>query len=257
MLDPKIRIAIPTYNRPELIQKATLAYLERSAFPLEQVDVWISGESQLHLYDGLPDKWKARFRIGVKGLAENRKVAELQYPEGTKLFWMNDDIFLINELVGTDTKRLAEVNITKVLSDGFGVCETLKAYLWGIYAVNNAFYMDERVHTDLRYVVGCAYGMVLRHDEALLPCFGDAKEDYERALRFYQKDGVIVRLDRYSPKTIYYNSPEIFPNNEKIEANIKELEKKWPTWVLRNTKKKSPYPEINIRDPLRSRRRAK
>ncbi len=252
----KIQIAIPTYNRPELIQKATLAYLDRSGYPPEQVDIWISGESQVHLYADLPAKWKARFRVGVKGLAENRLAAERSYAEGTNLFWLNDDIFQIDELTA-DGKKLVEVPLQRVVQDGFGVCASIKAYLWGIYAVRNAFYMAEKVHTDLRYVVGCAYGVVLRHDDRLQPVFGDAKEDYERALRFYQLDGRIVRFDRYCPKTIYYNSPEIFPNVEHIEKNIANLERQWPTWVKRNTTKKGPYPEINIKDPMAKKRQGK
>lgn len=246
-----VRVLIPTYNRPELIQKATLAYLERSNFPIERVDIWISGESQLHLYDSLPAKWRKRFHVGAKGLMANRLAAERSYKEGTRIFWLNDDIFKISELA-PGGKALQEVPLQKALMDGFTAAKIAGAWLWGIYAVQNHFYMAERVHTDLRYVVGCAYGVTLRHDDWLQPVHGDAKEDYERACRFYQRDKTIVRLDRYCPKTIYYNSAEIFPNTEHVEQNIRELERMWPTWVTRNTSKKSPYPEINIKDPLRA-----
>jgi hypothetical protein len=248
----EFRVAIPTYNRPELIQKAALAYLERSQFPIEQVDIWISGQSQWSLYDDLPDHWRKRFKLGVKGLSPNRYAAEDTYPPGMQLFWMNDDIFSIRELAA-DGKHLGEVPLQQVLSAGFSACVKAGAHLWGIYAVDNHFYMSRKVHIDLRYVVGCAYGIILQHHEHLRSRFGDAKEDYERALRFYQADGCIVRLDYFSPKTIYYNSPEIFPNTETVEQNIRELERNWPAWVHRNTRKRSPFPEINIKDPVKPR----
>lgn len=240
----ELRIAIPTFNRPALIQKATLAYLDRSGVRPEQVDIWISGESQVPLYADLPMEWKLRMRVGARGLMANRRAAEIgHYQEGTRLVWLNDDIFSVRRL--TDGK-LIETPIMGVIEDGFAQAEKHGAHLWGVYAVDNAFYMKERVHTDLRYVVGCFYGVILRHDPFLQPEYGDAKEDYERALRFFQHDGRIVRMDYYSPKTIYYNSPEIFPNTHHVELNIAALEARWPMWVKRNTRKKSPYPEINI-----------
>lgn len=243
-----IRIAIPTYNRPQLILERPLAYLERCGIAPDEVDIWISGDSQRRLYDGLPPHWQARMQIGVKGLMANRRVAEATYPEGTRLFWLNDDVASIGQLV-PGAKKLHEANLREVMANGFELCERFGCYLWGIYAVNNHFYMSAKVHADLRYVVGCAFGMVLRHDEALLPRYGDAKEDYERALRFYRRDGKILRMDYYAPKTTYYNSPEIFPNIETIEGNIRALETEFPGLVKRNTAKKGPYPEINIKDP--------
>ncbi len=243
-------VAVPTYNRPDLIQKATLAWLDRSVFPPERVTIWISGESQVPLYQSaLPPKWWARTRVGVKGLMANRRFAELNhYPEGTRLLWVNDDMFTVRRLA-PGGKSLVEVTVQDVADRGFAECEARGAHLWGIYAVNNHFYMDERVHTDLRYVVGCFYGVILRKEPYLQPEFGDAKEDYERAMRFYSLDGRIVRMDAYAPKTIYYNSPEIFPNVETVERNIRELERLWPQWVTRDHSKKGKYPEIRIKDP--------
>ena len=243
------RIAIPTYNRPELIQKAALAWLERSAVSKEQVDVWVSGESQLPLYKDLPQHWRARMRIGAKGLVGNRRAAEAAYlSEGVgRVLWLNDDVFSVRRLA-QGKKALHEVPIQKVADDGWRECQRAGAWLWGIYAVDNWFFMSERVHHDLRYVVGCFYGVRLPAGEYLQPRYGDAKEDYERALRFYTVDRRLVRLDYYSPKTIYYNSPEIFPDVQAVEENIRNLEQRWPAWVRRNRRKKSPFPEISIKD---------
>lgn len=246
------RYAIPTYNRPELIQKATLAYLERSGVDPARVDIWISGEAQAPLYAGLPEHWRARFRMGIKTLTGNRLVAERAYPEGQLLVWLNDDIFKVSEL-SADNKKLEERPIDDIVAQGFTEMEQARAHLWGVYAVANPFYMKRVVHRDLRYVVGCFFGVKLRADPFFQPQHGDAKEDYERALRFFQRDGAIVRMDSFTPKTIYYNSPEIFPDLATVERNIQWLEASWPQWVRRNTRKKSPYPEIDISNRWRAR----
>jgi hypothetical protein len=245
------QVAIPTYDRPEIILRTTLAYLERSDWPTGQTTIWVSGEGQVPLYDSLPAHWRARIRVGARGLQENRLAAERTYPEGTPLVWINDDVSAVRQLDPTAHRNLSEVPIGRVIADGFNHCAESGAHLWGIYAVDNHFFMKERVHTDLRYIVGCFYGVVLRHDDSLQPVFGDAKEDYERVMRFYEKDGAVVRMDRYCPRTTYYNSPDIFPNVELIEANIVALEERWPGWVKRNARRRSGYPEILVKDPAR------
>lgn len=250
-MKPPYRILIPTFNRPHLIQEATLAYLDRSHVEPEQVDIWVSGESQWPLYEELPERWRARLRVGARGLMANRLAAEFsdEYAEGDQLLWLNDDVYSVR--TPDRNSILTEVPIQEVANRGFSLAKQSDCYLWGVYAVNNAFFMSPKDHLDLRYVVGCFYGIRLRKLKFLQPMFGDAKEDYERAMRFYQFDDRILRMDRYAPNTIYYNSPEIFPNNDVIENNIKSLERSWPTWVKRNTKRKSKYPEIIIHDPLR------
>src|SRR5579864_7492429 len=125
--------AIPTYDRPALIQEATLAYLEWSDVLPEQVDIWVSGESQMPLYKDLPAQWKARLRVGRRGLMENRNYADAQYPAGTRLLWLNDDIFYIRRLMPDAEKvlgRLTKVPITEVASAGFSLCEQHGAHMW-------------------------------------------------------------------------------------------------------------------------------
>jgi hypothetical protein len=237
-------IAIPTYNRPELIQKAALAYLEWSGVSPERVTIWVSGQAQRHLYDVLPEHWQARIQIGVKGLMANRAFAEAQYPEGTEILWLNDDVFHVVEL---DGQTLKKVMLQKIGEEGFLRARQAGANLWGIYAVHNAFYMERKVRTDLCYLTGSFYGNTIRRDQFLYPVFGDAKEDYERALRFFTRDGLVLRMDYYAPKTIYYNSPEIFPDRATVENNIRCLEELWPDYVRRNARRsKGPWPEILI-----------
>lgn len=242
---PTFVVAIPTYDRPDMIQRSTLAMLDRCHFPRELVHIWVSGEAQRPLYDALPDRWRERIRVGARGLVENRRAAELgHYREGTRVLWINDDVFSIDRLTA-DGSRLEETTVQECGERGFAEAVRAGAKLWGVYAVHNAFYMADRVHTDLRHVVGSFYGVTVRHDAELQPEYGSAKEDYERSLRFFSQDGTVVRMDGYSPKTIYYNDPQ---DTVRIEENVQALMRAWPQWVSRNPRRKSPYPEILIKD---------
>jgi hypothetical protein len=240
-------VGIPTYDRPELIQRATLAYLDRSGIPEERITIFIAPE-QVHLYRDLPERWQRRIVQSVLGLAKSKQWAEWKhYKEGTNLVWLNDDIFSIRQRI--TSKNTIESPLGEIATEGFDGMSKVKAWLWGIYAVLNPFYMKPITRYGLCYIVGCAYGTRTRRKKALYPIHGDAKEDYERCLRFYQNDGRLFRMDSYAPKTIYYNSPVIFPNVETIERNIQALEKLWPRLVKRNRSKKSKFPEILISDP--------
>jgi hypothetical protein len=245
-----VRIAIPTYNRPELIQRSTLKMIEDSGIPCERVDIWISGQSQVALYDKLPSKWRRRFFVGEKGLVKNRvRAEETHYVDGQRILWVNDDVFKIRKTNGPG-KPWTICNLDDVIRDGFSAISGTNSHLWGIYQTDNKLWSSNgrEVFHGLCYVVGCFYGIIHRRDRSLYPVFGDAKEDYERALRFFSRDGSITRLNRFHPKTIYYNSPEIFTKLPQIESNVAWIEATWPHLVKRNSKKGSPWPEINLRN---------
>jgi hypothetical protein len=232
-----IQYAIPTYDRPALLQKTTLAYLDRCGIEPELVTIWISGEEQQPLYADLPERWLARCRVGAKGLVANRIAAEATYPEGTHLVWINDDVKNVQRL---NPASLVEANLVKLAEGAFKICAFADAYLWGVYPVANGL-----LRLDLRHIVGACYGVRLRHDDELQPTRGDPKEDYERTLRFFRRDGSVVRLDDHAVETTYYNDN---PPVEPAEANVAALERDWPGWIRRNPRRKSPYPEILLRD---------
>lgn len=188
-------------------------------------------------------------RVGARGLVNNRLHAERNhYVDGQRILWVNDDVFCVRKTNGP-LKPWAIVPLDDVIRQGFTAIEGTRSHLWGIYQTDNKLWSakgDEVIH-GLFYVVGCFYGIIHRRDERLYPAFGDAKEDYERALRFHDVDGQITRLNRFHPKTIYYNSPEIFTKLRDIERNVSWIEATWPHLVSRNTKKGSPWPEMSIR----------
>jgi hypothetical protein len=78
------------------------------------------------------------------------------------------------------------------------------------------------------------------------------KEDYQRTIQFFQKDGAVVRLNFVAPKTAVYKTAGglQFGNRLKREhATIKRMMKKYPGWIKLNPTRKSKMPEIRLMDP--------
>ena len=246
-----VRIAIPTYNRPEMIQTATLKMIDDANIPEEMVDIWVSGESQMPLYDILPDRWRRRLMVGAKGLVENRLFAEeTHYEDGQKIVWVNDDIRKVRRSAGVKSPWLIE-KFSDVIKQGFDAIDNRRSHLWGLYPTDNKLWSinGPEVAHGIFYVVGSIYGIVHRRDRRLYSTFGAAKEDCERVLRFVDVDGEVTRLNRVHAKTTYYNSPEIFSGIGEVERNVSWIEATWPHMVSRLTGKKSPWPELRIHRP--------
>jgi hypothetical protein len=77
------------------------------------------------------------------------------------------------------------------------------------------------------------------------------KEDYERSIRFYLRDGAVVRLRNVAPKTAYYTEKggnQEFRTMKTVAEGAKKLVKMFPELCSLNLTKKSGYPEIRLRD---------
>lgn len=101
-------------------------------------------------------------------------------------------------------------NYTKPIKDldgfiksAFALCKEKQAYLWGVYPIANAYFMTDTVTTDLRFIVGPMWGMINRHlDELKLTL--DEKENTQRTLQYFTKDGVVIRFNNIGIETNYY-----------------------------------------------------
>jgi hypothetical protein len=80
------------------------------------------------------------------------------------------------------------------------------------------------------------------------------KEYYERSIRFYLRDGAVVRLRNIAPKTAYYTEKggnQEYRTMETVAAGAKKLVAMFPEMCSLNLTKKSGYPEIRLRDKTR------
>lgn len=242
-------VAVPTFRRTGILAKKTLAYLDRSGIAPEAIHVLVADDAELAAYTAVLDPGY-RVAVTAPGLRESRRVAqETLFEEGQRILWLDDDVdALVRRVNGKTVEEVT--NLEETVEEAFHVCSSAGAHLWGVYPTANAFYMTPRVRSDLRHIVGAFYGVVNRRDPALLGLeFGDAKEDYERSLRHFERDLAVIRFEYLAVKTSYYrgDSGGITDRTpDTVEENVQGLLARWPGWVKRNPRRKSGYPEILI-----------
>lgn len=252
-------ICIPSYKRAETLKEKTLATLDKYNIPVSKIYIFVADKDEEEIYRNTLEKGSYnKIIVGVRGLSQVRNFIGDYFPKGKRLVQMDDDVkgFLeFDEAKPRHEKPL--VSLERIIQKGFSECDKAGARLWGIYPSANGFFMKDTVSTDLKYVVGCFFGIINPGTGAngLDIPLGDVmsgKEDYYRTLRMYELDGTVVRLNFVAPKTAYYTEPgglQTDPNRKKHhEIAIKWLLKKYPDWVAINPTRKSGFMEIRLRD---------
>lgn len=251
-----MRYAIPTYQRAELLKEKTLKYLQESLVSPSDISIFVADEAEEERYalalEKLDAAWAERIFITAPGLCASRNLAQRSYLQpGEEVIWIDDDVEGIYRR--RDSKKADKVSVLDVAEEGFGVCRTIGASLWGIYPSLNPFYMKQQVRAGLWHIVGCFYGQIIPEPgrDLIEVSYGDAKEDYERTLRHWERDGFVVRLDMFAPKTQFYRTNGGIGASrtpENVMTTIKLLQNRWPGKVSLNPKRKSGFPEILLKE---------
>ena len=244
-----IEFAIPSYQRPETLRDKTLALLKKYKMPSRCITVFVADAEQKKIYEEIliPDTY-GKIVVAIKGIMEVRNFIVDYYPKGKKIVSMDDDLKGILEYDPGAPRHERELrSLTKVVERGFAECAEVGASLWGVYPVANGFFMKPKITTDLRFIVGSFFGFI---NQKIKVTTG-SKDDYERSILHYLKDGKVVRLNFISPQTAYYKEPGGMQQPGRLEHEEKAVEmllKKYPQFVQRNGHRKSGFPEIKLKD---------
>jgi hypothetical protein len=247
-------IVIPSYKRAELCRDKTLSVLHKYKIPKEQIVVVVANKEEKELYEATLDtKTYKEILVGVPGLANVRNWIFKHFPKGSKLVSCDDDISGFIEYT-TKTKRHEQElrSLKDVIRRGFSECEKANCRHWGIYPSPNGFFMKPTVSTDLKFIIGSFGGFINPGNEVLIEISEGEKDDYERTIKFFQKDGAVVRLNFVSAKTATYKTPgglQLGNRLKKEHRTVKALMKKYPGWIRMNPTRKSKMPEIRLVDP--------
>lgn len=246
-------VAIPSYKRMETLKEKSLATLQRYNIPASKIYIFVADKEQEEEYRKALDKGTYnKIIVAIKGVREVHNFITAYFPVGKKIVCMDDDVkgFIeFDESKPRHEKPL--VSLERVIQRGFSECEKVGARLWGIYPSPNGFFMKNTVSTDLKFIVGCFYGIINPSIKELNLPIGE-KDDYYRSLRMYELDGAVVRLNFIAPKTAYYKEPGGLQSNpdrhKRQEDSVKFLLKEYPDWVKVNPTRKSGFVEIRLRD---------
>lgn len=248
-------VAIPSHERAELVNKSALPMLiDRGQVVPEAVQVWVAAD-QFDTYCAELMGWIAkgvRVRVGAPTIKANRNIIAKSYPKGAQLVSCDDDILdLVQRLSPTDT---ATIPAHRVIMNGFALAARTGHTLWGVYPVNNPYFMRGDYTTDLRFICGGFHGMVNDPDEMLVI---SPKEDYERTLRRYERDGGVVRMNNIAFEHGGYKkvrgglqaTDERNPTSNRVA--VAQLQTRWPGLVHINPRRKGDFEEITLRGPRR------
>ena len=270
--DNKYIIAIPSYNRADLLQVKTLALLHKHNIDPKIINIFVSDRYQYNLYKSKITKaLYNKLIIGVKGLKNQRNYINNYYPQGYHIVEMDDDIDKIVQLdikygatpkastpkgatPKASTKKIKPIeNLDAFIKDAFQRCVANGIFLWGVYPLANPYFMTNKITTDLRFIVGPFWGMINRHREDLQLTI-DEKENSERTLQNWVIDGKVLRFNNIGIETKYYKNKGGMQNNNKNSNYRKEaalnsvyyLHKKYPKLTKINLSKKSGFAEIKL-----------
>lgn len=247
-------IAIPSYKRHITLKNKTLALLSRCNIPKDIIYIFVANSEEYKLYNETFPEYP-NIIIGEPGMCKIRNFMTNYFPENQKILYIDDDISDFIE-INVFGKAKKEYNLLSIIREGFHECETKNCNLFGIYPVSNAFFMGMSTTFDIRYIVGCFYGVINKKN--ILVSLDD-KEDYERTILFYLRDGGVVRINRFSPITNYYSEKGGMMETrtlERVHNSAVELCNRYPNLAKLNTGKKSGKTEIILKDTTRENKKS-
>ena len=250
-------IVIPSYKRPQLIKTHTLKVLENSKISPRKIFIFVANKTEYKEYSqSLDKKYHKNIIIGKKGLKNQRNFISKYFPINSKIVQLDDDIKYVNQLINYNIKNRKEnklhtiSNLDKFIKEAFQQSIKNNSYLWGVYPVNNAYFMFPKMTIDLRFITGPMFGIINRHSNKLKLTI-DEKEDTQRTLQYFTLDKSVIRFNNVTIETSYYkNKGGMQEENKdrKTEAmkSAQYLIKKYPNLTKLNLTKKSGFPEVKL-----------
>jgi hypothetical protein len=202
-MSTKYVVAIPTYNRENIIVDKTLKTLIDGGVKKSKIFIFVANKEQYNKYEQIvPKSMYNEIVIGKLGINNQRKFISKYFPLNQYIVSMDDDVEGL--LMLKNDKLVQMKNVDKFFTDSYKLLKKEKLFIWGIYPVNNAFFMKDKITTDLKFIIGVLYGYINRKLKKLEPSSKiEVKEDYEMSILYYKMDGGVIRYNNITPKTKY------------------------------------------------------
>lgn len=196
------KIAIPSYKRSDILMDKTFKTLQRYNIPNDMIDIFVADKDEYNIYKKVLPK-DINIIVGIKGLKYQRMFMSDYYDDDDNIVYMDDDVEKIEKKV--DDKYLVELvgdEFKKLCEEGFKLCYKNGCKNWGVYPVHNAYFMRNTITTDLKYIIGCFYGVI--NDKECERRNVSHGEDYERTIKYYLKYDNVIRMNDYTIQTKYF-----------------------------------------------------
>ena len=197
MLD--YQIPIPSYNRIEVLQKATLPMLERHDTDPKRITIFVANDDQYQQYRAAIDK-KYEIVVAELGLLNAKRFYHNYYDNGTPLFNVLDDVYSLKQKDGEKMIQYTGT-IDELVDLGFRVSEKVGAKMWGINPVANGYFMKDSITIGLRLIYGTIYGDYAGNPSVMgeRVLENPSGEDWENSISSFITNGSLVRIEWIAP----------------------------------------------------------
>lgn len=223
-------VAVPSYNRESVIAEKTLTTLLDGGVSKSKIYIFVANKAQEKLYkEAVPKSHYNEIVVGKIGIANQRTFISKYFPENQYIVSLDDDVEEVQMLKG---EKLIKLNkIDEFFKYAYKLLKEEKLYIWGIYPVRNAFFMYNKITTDLKFLIGVMFGYINRKLKKLIPK-AEGKEDIEQSILYYNMDGGVLRFNNVVPKT-KFNAPGGLGTDRKEmnERAAEYLKKTYPDIV--------------------------
>jgi hypothetical protein len=228
-------VAIPTYNRSETLVQKTLTTLKKGGVRPSKVFIFLANNEEKDNYEKVvPKELYHKMVVGKKGISEQRRFISKFFKEGQRIVSIDDDVEGVFKLKNAKT-LMRITNLDKFYKDSFQRLSDENLFIWGIYPVNNAFFMKDNISTSLKFIIGTMYGFVNRHSPDLIISDEiEEKEDFELSILYFLKDGGVIRYNNVTIKTKFHSDGGLGKTPGRLAANKRSahfLKKKYPDLI--------------------------
>lgn len=250
----KINIAIPSYKRATTLRDKTAALLESFNVPAEYVTVFVADDEEKVKYqEALKDSpYKGNIVVGVVGMGAIRNFIRDYYAEGEFIVNLDDDLTSFKTKDPNNEKKFGEVTdpVKEIFEPMYHAMIENNNSLCGVYAASNPFFMSYKTKVGLYYCIGSCWGSINSHDKDLYVQLDD-KEDFERTLQHYVKDGSVCRLDNITVISKYYTEDggmQVERTVERIDISADALVERYPDLCTKYVRETTGHAELRLKD---------
>jgi len=222
------RIAIPSFERaPTLINK-TFKLLKKHNITFDKVDLFLETkdmQDQYELYFDETDYGHINFRIIITdtiGIGAKRNFIRNYYRQEDTfckyVLSIDDDIDDLCEMDKSMT------SLQDFIETAFVETESLNLNIWGVSAFHNSFFMKQTISTNLKYVCGAFFGLIIDLDKPMLQTTYNHYEDFDFTIQHFHRDGGVVRFNDIALKTKYFAEGGINESYGGIDNRKKDME---------------------------------
>jgi len=227
------KIVVCSHDRVHTLKKKTLATLEMYQIPKNKIHIFVAEDEEDTYRQALSDEYL--ICPGEKGLAQQRNAVSRYFASDEHLFCMDDDI---SGFFCSENKKIVPLdNLDSFIRLGFQKAREAGASLWGLYPVKNALWLKNTIQKGLVFCYGCSFGLINKKDVQITLAL---KEDVERTLKFFERDGKVLRLNWVAPGQSYRKGKgglSSLRTLDREEAECNTIVAQWPTLAKKVVKK--------------------